>query len=493
MPTDKILNKSRYSFGLKDSTTFTSTLKSQVDLNLVSDKTYFNDLNNALGFQRNSYLPSKAAINYNPNSDVTFSASMQHYQSVDPTILKTSMPYDLLPRVDFNASHNFTGMPLKLSMNSQYSDFSHPALVNGQRLMIWPSISTPFESTAGFFIPKLSLQSTQYQLSNQSIGGLPASVNRTLPIFSVDSGMSVEKQMEFNDNSYNNIIEPRLFYLYIPRKNQSAIPIFDTSAYDINFNSLFRENSYSGYDRLQDANQLSLAATSRYIDAKTGLEPLKASFGEIMYFQNRTVTLTSTNQPLQVPIPVQTSKTSNLIGDISGQINQNLSYVTGAQWNTEQNSFARGQVGLKYRDQPDRIFDIGYRYRSATANPLVAPSLVPGTTNIPATISMTDVSFRWPLFYEWYALGRWQYSLNFNKTLESFIGLEKENCCWRVRLIARRYINGATTSSTGIAENLEPVNAYFVQLELKGLSGLGDDVDTFLQTSLNGYRKAGNY
>jgi LPS-assembly protein len=167
--------------------------------------------------------------------------------------------------------------------------------------------------------------------------------------------------------------------------------------------------------------------------------------------------------------------------------------VTGAQWNTERNSFARGQVGLKYRDQPDRIFDIAYRYRSASANPLVAPSVVPGTTNIPANISLTDVSFRWPIYDDWYALGRWQYSLNFNKTLESFIGLEKENCCWRVRIIGRRYINGATTNSTGITSNLTPETAFFVQLELKGLSGFGDDVDTFLQTSLNGYRKAGNY
>jgi LPS-assembly protein len=365
--------------------------------------------------------------------------------------------------------------------------------------VLWPAISTPFESSAGFFIPKASVQSTQYQLSKQAIAGQPSSINRTLPIISLDTGMFIEKSMDFDGTPYSNVIEPRLFYLYIPHKDQRDIPIFDTSAFDTNFNSLFRENSYSGYDRLQDANQLTMAATSRYINNKTGLEPVKASLGTIFYFQNRTVTLPLPGALQQSPyatdyIQTQTSKTSNIVGEVSGQINQNLSYSTGAQWNDANNSLARGQALLKFRGRPNELFDIGYRYRSASANPLVPSAIVPGTGTggiaaVPANISLADVSFRLPLFDEWYALGRWQYSLNFNKTLESFIGLEKENCCWRFRVIGRRYINGATTN-TYVASNVEPQTAFFVELELKGLSGIGDDVDYFLQTTLNGYRSA---
>ena len=491
MPTDQKLHTSRYSVSFKDKSVYTPHLNSLIDVNFVSDKTYFNDLNNALGVQRNSFLHSQGNLIYN-TTDLTVSGGIQHYQTVDPTIISTAVPYDVLPRLNLKFNHNFDSLPLRVGMDGQYSDFSHPTLVNGQRMVLWPSISTPFESSAGFFIPKFSVQSTQYQLSNQTVPGLTASINRTLPIFSVDSGLMVEKSMNIADNAYNNIIEPRLFYLYIPRKNQSDIPIFDTTAYDINFNSLFRENSYSGYDRLQDANQITMAASSRYINTKTGLEPLKASLGQIFYFQDRTVTLTSLNQTNLTPVPLQTSKTSNIIGEISGQIDEHLSYLTGAQWNAQDNRFARGQAVLKYRNQPDRIFDIGYRYRSATANPLIAPSLVSGSTSALATISLADASFRWPLFDEWVMLGRWQYSLNFNKTTESFVGLEKENCCWRFRFIARRYINGATTTSY-VPSNLTPETAFFVQLELKGLSGFGDDVDTFLQTNLNGYHRAGYF
>lgn len=475
MPNDQILNKARYSASLKDQSIITPHLSSLLDLNYVSDKTYFNDLNNALGFQNNRYLPSTASLNYG-RSGVAFSTSVYHYQSVDKTITDAAMPYDVLPRVTLNLNHDFESLPVTVAMDNQYSYFYHNVQVNGQRINLAPSLSLPLESSAGFFIPKLTGQYTQYQLSNQTLAGQPSSISRALPIFSVDSGMMFEKQMDFGGSPYTNTLEPRAYYLYIPRKDQSDIPIFDTSTFDTNFYSLFRENRFSGADRLQDANQITLAATSRFIDSTTGLEPLKASLGQIVYFQDRTVNLPG--------VPIQTSKTSNFIGELSGQMTRNLSYMTGAQWDPEANNLARGQAVLKFRNQPDEIFDIGYRYRRNTAN---------GLTTLPqTTISQTDVSFRWPLFGQWYGLGRWQYSLNFDKTTESFIGLEKENCCWRFRIIGRRYINGATTTNI-LDPNAKPETAFFVQLELKGLTSFGDSVDTFLQTNLNGYRKAGYF
>jgi LPS-assembly protein len=187
-----------------------------------------------------------------------------------------------------------------------------------------------------------------------------------------------------------------------------------------------------------------------------------------MYFQDRTVTM-----PGQ---PIETSSTSNFVGELSGQFNKNWSYMTGTQWDPEANGFARGQVALKYNMQPNQIVNLGYRYRR---NPLDSLQ----------TISQTDVSFRLPLFGEWYGFGRWQYSLNFDKTTESFIGVERENCCWRFRILGRRFINGANTIAF-IDPSTKPETAFFVQLELKGLSSFGDNVDTFLQTNLKGYRKA---
>ncbi len=480
MPNDQLVNKARYSASWKDQTTFLPGFSSLLDLNYVSDKTYFNDLNNALGFQNTSYLPSTALIGYGGSvagTGVNMSVGAYHYQSVDKTITDAMLPYDMLPRVTLNFAHAFDSMPITLGMNNEFTHFYHNTLVNGQRFNIAPSLSLPLESSAGYFIPRITGQYTQYQLSNQTSAGQPSTISRTLPIFSVNSGMMFEKDVSFGGSSYLHTLEPQAFYLYIPRKDQSNIPIFDTALFDTNFYSLFRENRFSGSDRIQDANQVTLAATSRFIDSNTGLEPLKLSVGQILYFQDRTVDLYDKNDPTLHPYTApQTSNTSNLIGELSGQFSKNLSYMTGTQWDPETNGFARGQVALKYRRQPNEILNLGYRYRR---NPLDSLQ----------TISQTDVSFRLPLFGEWYGFGRWQYSLNFDKTTESFIGLEKENCCWRFRILGRRFINGANTIAF-VDPTTKPETAFFVQLELKGLSSFGDNVDTFLQTNLNGYRKA---
>ena len=472
LPFDDQTGKARYLGSFKDQTIFTPHLSSLIDLNYASDKTYFNDLNNALGIQTARFLNNTAFINYG-RQNVAFSAGVQHYQSIDKTITDQLTPYDVLPRINLNLSHPFQSLPLTVAMDNQYSYFYHDVNVNGQRLALAPSISAPLESGAGFLIPKITGHFTQYQLSNQALTGQPDSISRTLPIFSLDTGLQFEKQLNLAGMPYSHTIEPRLFYLYIPRKDQSAIPVFDSSAFDTNFYSLFRENRFSGSDRIQDANQVTLAMTSRFIDSTTGLEPMKVSAGQIVYFQDRTV-----NMP---GVPTQISQTSNFVGEFSGQMTKHLSYMTGAQWDPENNAVGRGQAVLKYRSQPNEIFDIGYRYRRTSLS---------GITNVPqAEISQTDVSFRWPLLGDWYGLGRWQYALNFDKTTESFIGVERENCCWRFRILGRRFINGAYTSNI-LDPDAKPETAFFVQLELKGLTSFGDSIDTFLQTNLNGYRKA---
>ncbi len=489
LPFDEIEDKTRYSATFKDFTRFTPHLRATTDLNYVSDKEYFNDMNNALGFQTNSFLPSNALLSYN-RPGILLSTGAYHYQSVDKTIPDAGMPYDVLPRIKLDLNHSFDNMPLALEMVNQYSHFYHNAKddltghslkVNGQRFSAAPSISLPLEASAGFFIPKITGQYTQYQLSKQADFELSAkqsdSISRVLPIFSVDSGVMFEKDLEIGNSGYIHTLEPRAFYLYIPRVDQNDIPLFDTAAYDTNFYSLFRENRFSGMDRIQDANQITLAGTTRLIDAETGLEPVKLSFGQIIYFQDRTVDL----DYLSDTRPAETSTTSNFVGELSGQLTRHLSYVTGAQWDPLSNGFARTQAALKYRNQPDQIFDVGYRWRNNNPNDL--------SSLAQTQISQSDVSFRWPIAAGWYGLGRWQYSFNFDKTTESFIGIEKETCCWRLRVIGRRYINGATTTDI-LAPDAKAENALFVQLELKGLTSFGNSVDQFLQQTLPGYRPA---
>lgn len=462
LPYDSVLKESRYSASLQAQSNFTHGITSNLDLNYVSDDDYFNDLNNALGFSNTRHVRSYADLQYNQDW-VSFVARMEHYQTIDRTIQDADKPYQKYPQLQLNLNHSFDEFPLDLAMENQYSYFYRSSTVNGQRINVKPSISVPLQTAGAFFTPKFSLQHTDYILENQE-PGKAQNISRTLPIVSVDGGLFFERDLEFGDTSYLHTLEPRAFYLYIPYEDQSDIPLFDTSQYDLNFYSLFRENRFNGPDRVQDANQVTLALTSRLVDSATGLERLKLSIGEIFYFRDREVVLADAD-------PVETDSFSNLVVDASGQLTDHWSFSSAVQWNPESSDITRGQAIFRYRDLPEQIVNLGFRYRN--------------TNNLnQQDIVQSDMSFRWPLYDNWFAVGRWQYSLKFNQTVESFIGLEKESCCWRFRVVGRRFVNNISQSVETTAQN-----AVFVQLELKGLGSFGDKVDDFLERNLFGYRK----
>jgi LPS-assembly protein len=496
MPHDSRLNKSRYLLGFKNNTQFSTHISSNLNLNKVSDKTYFSDLGNALSMSTySSYLISQGSLDY-VNKGVSLKAGATSYESIDPAITSAGLPYRRLPQVNLNLNRAFDSMPLNTVMDAEYVYFQHDSLVNGQRSNIKPSVSFPLRTASAFLTPKLSLQHTQYLLNNpKGLALSERSISRTLPVISADSGLYMEKDVNFFNRSYLHTLEPRLFYLYIPRTDQSNIPIFDSGLTDFSFNSMFLENRFSGSDRVQDANQLTAALTTRLVDAKTGRDKIKFSLGEIAYFQDRKVTLDyrdpappNYNQPLPGYFP-GTDKLSNLVADLNLGLTDHLSFTSGAQWNPHLNRVVRQSAVMHYKNEPGQIVNLGYRYRKNIVYPDFSGLR-------PYDIINTDVSFHWPVYNEWSAVGRWSYSLLNNNTQESFFGVEKENCCWRFRVIGRHWINGVGVNSdpnnpnapvalnaTGVAQT-----GIFFQIELKGLTGIGTKLEQFFEKQIYGYQ-----
>jgi LPS-assembly protein len=247
---------------------------------------------------------------------------------------------------------------------------------------------------------------------------------------------------------------------------------------------MFRENSFSGNDRIQNANQITTALTSRLIDDSTGLERIKLNVGEIFYFRDRLVGTTATNGTNSLDIGMSKDIASNLVTELSSELSKQISVNTGAQWNPILNDIERTKANIHFRNQSNQILNIGYLYRK---NPLIPD----GTNNI----TQGDTSFRLPIAKDWSLLGRLQYSLLYDTVSDGFIGIEKENCCWRFRLLARHYLNNVTIINnqavvyTGTTVPGSSQDGVFFQIELKGLTGFGDDVDQFLQKSIYGFRK----
>ncbi len=531
-PDDPIRSSSRYLASIKNTTRFSPHINSNVDLNLVSDKFYFAELGNALSFPNFSHVRSVADVSY-IDKGISLIGRLENYQTIDPNLTGRLRPYRRLPQLNLNLNHTFDSIPADIGLNSEYVYFQHDksslaadSVPDGQRLNIEPFVSMPWNSASAFVTPKLSFKYTQYLLTNQD-AGKPDSVSRTVPIASIDSGMFFEKDISLGGTSMSHTLEPRLFYLFIPKVSQSDIPIFDTSFYDFSFNSLFRENRFSGTDRVQDANQITPALTTRLVDSKTGLEKLKLSIGDIIYFQDREVTapLVRINRRF-LESRVETSSFSPLVGELSSQFNEHFGIETGMQWDPEHNDIVRGKAILHFVNDPGEIINIGYLYRK---NRLIQDTLASKSEsqlldeldleldpikNANAAIDQatynqflnnkesiirsndiiqTDVSFRWPVYDDWFAIGRWQYSLLYNQTQEGFFGFEKETCCWRIRIIGRRYVNNVSAVANSALSQPTAANSQtglFFQIEFKGLTGIGEKLDDFFSQSIYGYRKS---
>ena len=315
--------------------------------------------------------------------------------------------------------------------------------------------------------PKAALHVTSYHLDRageEEAAGLDDAPARVLPSLSLDSGLFFERPVTLSGRSLTHTIEPRLHYLLVPYERQDDLPRFDTARSGFSFAQLFRENRFFGRDRIGDANQMTLALTSRLLD-EHGRERARASAGQIRYFRDRRVALDAGDAP-------QTSRYSGLATEFEVRPAQAWRLGAGLQYDTGDDRTEKGVLNAQYRPGPRSVVNIGYRF--------VRDIGVPD-----GTIEQADLSFAWPMGASWRAVGRWSYALDDDRTrtLEAFGGLEYESCCWGFRTVVRRYRAGDLAHDGGESYS----NAIYLQIELKGLTDLGDGAQALAIRGIPGY------
>lgn len=402
----------------------------------VSDDTYFSDL--ATRIQVTSRVNLQQAVFANYNSEhLTFNGMIQRYQNLD----NVSFVYQRLPQLTLTYNDDFKGFHVQ--SGAQYVNFqTMDGMVDkpsGSRMSVYPSISYPFKNAYGFVTPKIGVQSTQYSLSNNIPLGYSQEynqLNRTLPIMSLDSGLYFDRQTNLFDTAYTHTLEPRAYYVYIPYKDQSKLPIFDTSVNTLNQNSIFYENQFSGDDRVNNANQMTLALTSRLIDSETGIERLSGTVAQRYYFEDQKVTLPNTTATI--------SKSSDILAGFTARLSSRLNLDTFWQYDVEHSNMQRNNYLLRYNPEPGKSFTFGYRY---TAN----------------VLEQIDTSAQWPLGSGWYGISRLNYSIRDANAVQFLGGLEYDAGCWQARAVMQRVQTATANANYGM----------FFQLELGGLTSIG--------------------
>jgi LPS-assembly protein len=450
LPNDQQTKTTRYAVTSTHFQALAPGLNFAWNINAASDNDYPSDFSRTITTSSQRLLGRDVTLAYG-SSFWTATARVSNFQVLQDPVSPIVQPYDRLPQLNFQAGRlDVNGFDW--NVDAELTRFSHPELIDGDRFYVNPRIAYPIIRPGYFITPKLSFHATTYRLNQPNAIG-QRSLDRALPTFSVDSGLVFERDAQFFGSAMTQTLEPRLFYAYTPFRDQSNFPNFDSAVADLSFAQLFSENRFVGNDRIADANQLTAALVSRYIEP-SGVERMRFAIGQRFYFSDQRVTLTD---------DIGSSR-SDLLLSASGQVINTVRTDANVQYSQTTHRLNRGNVSASWQPAPRKVLNLLYR-----RDLLTTPSL---------PLEQVETSAQWPLAHRWYGVARINYSVPDRKVAEGLLGMEYKADCWVFRVVGQR-----VPTATGRA-----TSALFFQLELNGLTRLGSNPIDTLRASIPGYQ-----
>lgn len=456
-----------------------------LNVNRVSDDNYWKDFSvgSASGVQR--LLSSDAGFTWT-NGFVTTGLRAQKWQTLQDLANPSNRitpPFDRVPQLtarvqrynvsgfDFSIDGDFTrfasarGDDCASVYANNLSTYSNCA-PNADRAVTVAQLSRPFVTPYGYVTPKLQMHGRSYQFE----GGLPSttfyqghqgqtSASIATPTFSLDAGMAFERGSHLFGRNWVQTLEPRVFYVFTPYRNQNYLPNYDSGGNSFNFASIFTENSFGGHDRISDSKLVTIGATSRFIDPETGAEAARFGLAQRIRMQDQLVTLPDD--------PTAKAGISDVLAGASLNLSRAWAIDSTVQYNPSTNNFLRRVIGGRYNPGSYRVINAALRTENTETATPVSQQL--------------DLSWQWPLHDlwggadshdgqgrglgegRWYSVARMNYDLLNKNAVESVFGFEYDAGCWLSRTVIERL---------QIADGLARQRILF-QLEFVGLSRVG--------------------
>lgn len=402
----------------------------------VSDADYPEDFRHDFNFQHDWYLEKHWVLKVGDHWQIR----LQDHQIINSQL--TEKPYARLPQIQFRETGDYGSFRYDIQAEAVY--FRHRHQADGKRLHLKTSLSYPLETVYGYLTPKLTLNGTYYDLHGRD------NLKRFLPTFSLDSGLFFER----STGNYLQTLEPRLFYVYTPYKNQADFPIFDSGVAGTDWHNLFRENSFTGSDRIADAHQLTTAVTTRLMRNRDGLERLRLSVGQIHYFRSPQVGLYGNRTDRQ--------RSSLLAGEGEYHINRHLSAYGSTLYDTKNKQIQQNTLDLRYRLDKDRLFSVGHRFNRGQYQ----------------QVSLASI---WRVHDQWKTFQRYDYSVREKRLLNAVVGVEYDDCCWAWRLAGKRARNSDSSHA-----KLE--NSLYFEFIFKGLGNMGKNASSLLKSEIREFK-----
>ena len=441
--------------------------QSRVDYSKASDVDYMKDLETSnIDAQRKTSLLQMASLDYLGDRWLT-RLRTQQFQSLADDI---SNGYETIPQLTSAYRGRNTPFEVTPLFLAQYSNFdAQRDVVTGQRAYGEAGLSYPMLWSFGHLKPTLKYRQVNYELSDSTLF-TDSSPSAGAPLANLDAGLIFDRQIGFAGKRFLHTLEPRVYYLYSTYEDQTDQPLFDTAELTFTYSQLFRETRFAGHDRLDDANQVSVGLTSRLIDDESGRNLVKASLGQIYYFDDRKVRRNLTAAP-------QEKSASEIAGQLVARPTEQLGLRTSLVWDPEEENINSGFFEGSYQPDNGSIFNIGYSYRRLT----------PAFSNQQLT-NEVSVSSYLPLDNNWSVFASMSYSLEDDISVEDMFGVEYDSCCWTARLLQLRYYNNDSGAIPDFSNpNLEQESTIQFQILLKGMGGFGNRITNIMQTMIRGF------
>lgn len=417
----------------------------------VSDLNYLETFKSPIRTHDDWYFERYFRVDGNtPYGNVLF--RFQDFERTDADVLPGSDPYSRLPQLHYNNAWNIEG--LRIGLHGDATRFVKDGLGAANRFDSEVSVAYRIDKPYGFLEPQAGVRFTHYDFSSRDDDLRGRKVNRTLPTLSLDGQLEFERAFNWAGEGWTQTLEPRLFYLYTPYKDQSMLPLFDSAEHDLSWDMLFARNRFSGADRIGDANQLTTAVTTRFFRESDGQEKLNLSVGNIVYFKDRQVRLYGSE-------PEREGRSALVF---SGHYNIDRHWSLGGIgfWDTSKNEMRRDRIKLRYTLDDDRFVDLSHYYNRDQYD----------------QVSLSGV---WRVNERWRGFARQDYSFHAARPFNTVLGVEYNDCCWAWRLAGRHYRDSP--------ESNDKHNAVYLEFVFKGLGNMGSRSGAMLGNQIDGFKR----
>lgn len=396
------------------------------------------------------------------------------------------------------------------------------------RLHLEPSLNAEWRWPWAYIRPEAKLKFNQYRIdpywdeTNTSLtpemrNGVELDPSALVPVFSLDTGLYLERDTQLLGKKMLQTLEPRAFFAYVPFVEQYEIPnFFDGGFVDASYGQLFRAERTTGRDRVGDVKKLTLGLTQRLISQNTGRELGSIGVAKAIYLDDRRIEDTrysylhpddSTrpdNKPREEQAYKNVRKTSNLALQASLTLTKDLKLNSTLMWDDYFHKTESSNTYFTYTGIANSQFNLGHSYTSnyqdtkpsegeGFKGPRPDANLVKDNWSyLKQAEEQVYASMIYALNEHWRIFAKQGHDLKHSEKLDSITGIEYNSCCWQIQLVYRDWVDNLDESPEfqEEEERFKPRKrdyGFFLNVVFKGLGGVGQPIPELLGTEVQGY------